>query len=79
MEEHLLFYARLKGVSPKEEASRVSKALKSIAMEPFRTRVTSGLSGGEKRRLSIGIALIGDPEVNITFLSYITKVNYFNF
>ena len=33
VEEHLLFYARLKGVSPSEETEMVKKAMKDVKLE----------------------------------------------
>ncbi|TPX65501.1 hypothetical protein SpCBS45565_g05163 [Spizellomyces sp. 'palustris'] len=63
-EEHLLFYARLKGVDVKDEAQVVERSLQTVALNgPFKKRLTKGLSGGEKRRLSIAMALVGDPKV----------------
>ncbi|KAK9764912.1 hypothetical protein K7432_007176 [Basidiobolus ranarum] len=63
VDEHLLFYARLKGVKPSEENARIEKALASVSLQKFKHRLSKGLSGGEKRRLSIAIALIGSPTV----------------
>jgi ABC-type multidrug transport system ATPase subunit len=59
----LYFYARLKGVLAKDEQTAVKASLDTVALGPFENRLTKGLSGGEKRRLSIAIALIGDPAV----------------
>ncbi|KAI9204485.1 uncharacterized protein BJ171DRAFT_505933 [Polychytrium aggregatum] len=61
--EHLYFYARLKGVSPSNEREAVQESLRQVALEAFEGRLTKGLSGGEKRRLSIAIALVGNPAV----------------
>ncbi|XP_074866754.1 phospholipid-transporting ATPase ABCA3 [Carettochelys insculpta] len=61
--EHLHFYSGLKGYpSPKcpEEIDRIVRLLK---LEEKRCSLSKALSGGMKRKLSIGIALIGDSKV----------------
>ncbi|ORZ30827.1 P-loop containing nucleoside triphosphate hydrolase protein [Catenaria anguillulae PL171] len=61
--EHLLFYARLKGIPPDQEEEAKNRALEAVSLQNFEHRLSKGLSGGEKRRLSIAIALTGDPRV----------------
>ncbi|KAJ3012755.1 UNVERIFIED_CONTAM: hypothetical protein HDU68_001040 [Siphonaria sp. JEL0065] len=61
--EHLYFYARLKGVAGRDEADAVEKSLQQVSLEALRYRLSKTLSGGEKRRLSIAIALVGNPAV----------------
>ncbi|KAL2917001.1 hypothetical protein HK105_203433 [Polyrhizophydium stewartii] len=61
--EHLYFYARLKGISPSEEREAVRIAMANVALTGYENRLSKGLSGGEKRRLSIAIALLGSPKV----------------
>eukprot|EP01101_Sappina_pedata_P005770 TRINITY_DN2721_c0_g1_i1.p1 TRINITY_DN2721_c0_g1~~TRINITY_DN2721_c0_g1_i1.p1 ORF type:complete len:858 (+),score=273.16 TRINITY_DN2721_c0_g1_i1:275-2575(+) len=61
VKETLLFYARLKGVSPKEEDQHVDETISGVGLSKFKDRLSQDLSGGMKRRLSIGIALIGSP------------------
>ncbi|KAJ3130321.1 hypothetical protein HK100_008124 [Physocladia obscura] len=63
VEEHLYFYARLKGANSKTDTRLVQKALENVSLTSLRDRLTKRLSGGEKRRLSIAIALIGNPKV----------------
>ncbi|KAJ1561000.1 hypothetical protein HK405_005234, partial [Cladochytrium tenue] len=55
--------ARLKGVSYRDEKATVEKALEQVSLTTLRRRLTKTLSGGEKRRLSIAIALVGNPAV----------------
>jgi ABC-type multidrug transport system ATPase subunit/diacylglycerol kinase len=61
--EHLLFYARLKGATPAEEMEVARQAIKQVDLQTFQDRLAKGLSGGERRRLSIAIALTGNPGV----------------
>jgi ABC-type multidrug transport system ATPase subunit len=59
-EEHILFYARVRGVPVEQESAVVVKALTDVNLLQYRYRLSKTLSGGEKRRLSIAIALGGD-------------------
>lgn len=59
--EILKFYAQLRGLS--NISYHVDKIIDAVGIERFRDRMASKLSGGNKRKLSLGIALIGDPSV----------------
>lgn len=61
--EHLLFYARLKGVPRKDENSHVDRYLRDFGLLSVANRLSSNLSGGMQRRLSVAIALVGDSEI----------------
>ena len=63
VEEHLIFYARLKGITRKDEKFRVNEAMKEVFLEKFEGFKAQALSGGMKRRLSVAIALVGDPKI----------------
>lgn len=69
VQETLSYSARLRLNAPREKAdARVQKLLKELGLEHVAsTRVgsesTRGISGGEKRRLSIGAELVHDPPV----------------
>ncbi|KAI9346576.1 hypothetical protein BDR26DRAFT_834771 [Obelidium mucronatum] len=64
VEEHLIFYCRLRGVSKRGMPGMVRSIAESIELDgdPFK-KPASELSGGMKRRLSIGIALTGNPKI----------------
>lgn len=59
--EHLVFYARIRGVEDVDY--NVNEALRAVGLEQFRFRVAEKLSGGNKRKLSLAIALMGNPAV----------------
>lgn len=61
--EHLLFYARLKGIEKSEENEKVVAAMKEVYLDKKADCTTAQLSGGMKRRLSIAIALVGNPKI----------------
>ena len=64
VQQHLEFYSRVKGI----ESSAAHIAARSVAMkvgldgDPY-GKLASSLSGGMRRRLSIAIALIGNPDI----------------
>lgn len=59
--EHLRFYARIRGVE--EIDHNVEAVIKAVGLQAFTSRMAAKLSGGNKRKLSLGIALIGNPTV----------------
>lgn len=61
--EHLLYYARLKGVHESVQADHVRKSLAEVGLAHVQNRSVSGLSGGMRRRVSLAIALVGHARV----------------
>jgi ATP-binding cassette, subfamily A (ABC1), member 3 len=61
--EHLELYARIKGVPEKDLKKTVEKQLKSFDLVDYAGKLAGTLSGGNKRKLSVAIALIGDPPI----------------
>lgn len=61
--EHLLFYAQLKGYSKDKIPEEVDRIIRILNLEDKAKARSKTLSGGMKRKVSIGIALIGDSKV----------------
>ena len=59
--EHLRFYARVRGVDNVEH--NVHEVIRAVGLGPFQHRMAFKLSGGNKRKLCLGIALMGNPSV----------------
>ena len=59
--EHLAFYARVRGVE--NVNNNVQEVIRAVGLESFSNRMAAKLSGGNKRKLSLGIALMGNPSV----------------
>lgn len=59
--EHLRFYARIRGV--KDVETNVQEVIRGVGLSAFKNRMGNALSGGNKRKLSLGIALMGNPAV----------------
>ena len=59
MYEHLLFFARVKGVPSKVEKDYVNELITLVDLTSKRSTFGPDLSGGQKRRLSLGISLVG--------------------
>ena len=59
--EHLMFYAGIRGMRNADQ--NVEALIDSVGLTPFIHRMAEKLSGGNKRKLSLAIALIGNPGV----------------
>lgn len=59
--EHLYMFARIKNVPEEEIRDIVNGMIKYLSLEEYANRPASTYSGGNKRKLSVAIALIGDP------------------
>lgn len=61
--EQLTLYARLRGVPEYEVQRVVSWAIKKLALTRFANKPSKTYSGGNKRKLSTAMALIGNPPI----------------
>ncbi len=57
--QHLEFYARAKGISTVRQ--NVDLVMARTGLASYEDRLASKLSGGNKRKLSLAVALLGRP------------------
>lgn len=65
VKEHIIFYAKLKGCSEKAATEEYERIVEEIGMRSQGRVQAQNLSGGQKRRLSIAIAVVGNPKILI--------------
>jgi ABC-2 type transport system ATP-binding protein len=64
VEQNIDFFARIYGIKDrKERAARVEEVIKLIDLWPKRHAATLKLSGGMKQRVSLGCAIVHQPEL----------------
>lgn len=61
--EHLTMFASFKGVPKDELENEVNKMILSIGLTEKKNEYSKFLSGGQKRKLSVGIAFIGGSKI----------------
>jgi ATP-binding cassette subfamily A (ABC1) protein 3 len=61
--EHLELYAAIKGIPAAKREPIIQQILKDLMLKPFENIISSKYSGGNKRKLSVAIALIGNPSI----------------
>lgn len=59
--EHLTLYARIKLVPESRIPEYVQKSIERLTLTQYQDKMAGTYSGGNKRKLSVGLALIGDP------------------
>uniref|UniRef100_A0A8C2KP21 ABC transporter domain-containing protein n=1 Tax=Cyprinus carpio TaxID=7962 RepID=A0A8C2KP21_CYPCA len=65
VEEHIYFYARLKGRSSKEVQKEIDQMIRDVGLPHKRKDLVKNLSGGMQRKLSVAIAFVGGSNVVI--------------
>ncbi|KAM3838356.1 LOW QUALITY PROTEIN: phospholipid-transporting ATPase ABCA1-like [Diretmus argenteus] len=65
VEEHIWFYARLKGLSEDKVKAEMEQIVNDVGLPHKRQERTSTLSGGMQRKLSVALAFVGGSKVVI--------------
>ncbi len=76
VKEHLILFATFKGMDAKSIPNEVQKIIEDVDLKAKQNDLAKNLSGGQKRRLSVGIAFIGNS--NLILLDEPTSV-FLNF
>ena len=63
VENTLLFYSRMKNKEESKVEFMVEKILDDVKLKKFRKYLVRELSGGMRRRLTLGVALVGEPPI----------------
>jgi ATP-binding cassette subfamily A (ABC1) protein 3 len=63
VEEHLDYYARIKGILKEKRKELIEKEIKEMNLEEHRKKPAGTLSGGNKRKLSVALCVIGNPPI----------------
>jgi len=61
VQEHLEYYARLKGINQNDRDLSVNNIVDLLELEEHRHKPAGTLSGGNKRKLCVAIAILGGP------------------
>ena len=61
--EHLYLFAALKELDPSSMEQDIDRLLRDVTLSEKKGAFSSTLSGGQRRKLSVAIALIGDPQI----------------
>ena len=63
--ENLEFYGQMKGIAKKDLTLQIHHVARVVDLQDHLDKFVSGYSGGMKRRLSLSIALLGNPDLLI--------------
>ncbi|XP_070793816.1 ABC-type organic anion transporter ABCA8-like isoform X1 [Pituophis catenifer annectens] len=63
VKENLMTFAKIKGIPSNAIEKEVEKLLTLLDIKAIQNTQASHLSGGQKRKLSLGITLLGEPKV----------------
>ncbi|XP_036612210.1 ATP-binding cassette sub-family A member 9-like isoform X2 [Trichosurus vulpecula] len=63
MKENLRVFAEIKGIQPQKVEQEIQRVITELEMKNIQDTIAENLSGGQKRKLTFAIAILGDPQV----------------
>ena len=63
VEEHMEYYSRLKGIPSKLRKLLINRQISDMNLSDHRHKPAGTLSGGNKRKLSVALAILGTPPI----------------
>ena len=77
--EHLILFGTIKGMKSDSIVAEANKRIEEVRLTESANQRAGAFSGGMKRRLSVAVALIGNPEVvnAMSFGFVVTCSNFF--
>jgi len=63
VKENLIYFARIKGIDPELRKRLVTNSIKILNLNDHKDKEAGTLSGGNKRKLQVAIALLGNPPI----------------
>ncbi|KAI6049868.1 ABC-type organic anion transporter ABCA8 isoform X2 [Marmota monax] len=63
VKENLRLFAKIRGILPQEVEQEIERVLLELEIQNIQNVLAQNLSGGQKRKLTFGIAILGDPQV----------------
>ncbi|XP_029401864.1 ATP-binding cassette sub-family A member 8-B isoform X2 [Mus pahari] len=61
--ENLRLFAKIRGIPPQDVEKEVQRVLLELEMKNIQDILAQNLSGGQKRKLTFGIAILGDSQI----------------
>ena len=61
--EHLAVYGMIKGLNKTDVEKQAENLMEALTLSPYKNKRAGTYSGGNKRKLSVAMAMIGEPPI----------------
>ncbi|CAN7983582.1 unnamed protein product, partial [Ixodes hexagonus] len=75
VEENLWLFGRIRGMNNKETDDALTLILMSFQINDIKDKLVKRLTTGQKRKVQLGISLVGDPQVRLLLLLSIDRLD----